>query len=258
MTAALDALPPAPALPCAVVHTPGGLERLVAGEAAHLALPVLLQQYVDHGGCLFKVYVLGDTYGGWPRGWGGAWGCRCRLGRRVRGAALTRTPRGGEARVGGATMRQGWVTEVEARGMARGARQPQWLPVCESGGGCTVVKASLRPRPPPTGPGLHVPPAVRVKRNSLHLPQWACAPAPCQPQPQREGRPQEAGGGGGGPPEVQAATRGAGAASAAAAASPPTPDLELLDRVSAYPASKSWGKADTAPKVGRQGGQGWR
>jgi hypothetical protein len=56
-----------------VVHTPGGLERLVAGEAAHLALPVLLQQYVDHGGCLFKVYVLGDTYGGWPRGWGG-WG----------------------------------------------------------------------------------------------------------------------------------------------------------------------------------------
>ena len=50
-------------LPPAVVHTPRGLQRLVAGEAAYLQLPVLLQQYVDHGGCLFKVYVLGDTSG---------------------------------------------------------------------------------------------------------------------------------------------------------------------------------------------------
>lgn len=28
-----------------------------------LQLPIMLQQYVEHGGCLFKVYVLGDTYG---------------------------------------------------------------------------------------------------------------------------------------------------------------------------------------------------
>lgn len=47
----------------AVVHTPRGLERLVAGQAAYLQLPVMLQQYVDHGGCLFKVYVLGDVSG---------------------------------------------------------------------------------------------------------------------------------------------------------------------------------------------------
>ncbi len=50
-----------------MVHTPRGLERLVAGQAAYLQLPVMLQQYVDHGGCLFKVYVLGDTSGEpWP------------------------------------------------------------------------------------------------------------------------------------------------------------------------------------------------
>lgn len=52
--------PPAPT----VVHTPQGLGRLVAGEVAYLQLPIMLQQYVDHGGCLFKVYVLGDTSGG--------------------------------------------------------------------------------------------------------------------------------------------------------------------------------------------------
>ena len=51
--------------PPVVVHTPRGLQRLVAGEARFLQLPVLLQQYVDHGGCLFKVYVLGDTSGEW-------------------------------------------------------------------------------------------------------------------------------------------------------------------------------------------------
>lgn len=44
----------------AVVGTQAGLRRLVEGRAAgesagHFALPVLLQQYVDHGGCLFKV-----------------------------------------------------------------------------------------------------------------------------------------------------------------------------------------------------------
>ena len=26
-------------------------------------LPIMLQQYVEHGGCLFKVYVLGETSG---------------------------------------------------------------------------------------------------------------------------------------------------------------------------------------------------
>ena len=31
--------------------------------ALPLQLPIMLQQYVEHGGCLFKVYVLGDTYG---------------------------------------------------------------------------------------------------------------------------------------------------------------------------------------------------
>lgn len=35
----------------------------MAGQAPYLPLPVMLQQYVDHGGCLFKVYVLGETSG---------------------------------------------------------------------------------------------------------------------------------------------------------------------------------------------------
>jgi hypothetical protein len=72
--------PRGPAAPCpclahapAVVHTPRGLQRLVAGEARFLQLPVLLQQYVDHGGCLFKVYVLGDASGGWAGGRAGGW-----------------------------------------------------------------------------------------------------------------------------------------------------------------------------------------
>lgn len=36
---------------------------LVPALASPLQLPIMLQQYVEHGGCLFKVYVLGDTYG---------------------------------------------------------------------------------------------------------------------------------------------------------------------------------------------------
>lgn len=55
-------LPAAHPLP-AVVHTPAGLARLLAGEAPFLRPPLMLQQYVEHGGCLFKVYVLGDTSG---------------------------------------------------------------------------------------------------------------------------------------------------------------------------------------------------
>ena len=72
--------------------------------------------------------------------------------------------------------------------------------------------------------------AVRVKRNSLHLPHWSCGG--CQP----------------------AATAGAAAAAAGIEGGDegqpqPLPDLELMDRVSAYPAAKSWGRADTAPKA---------
>lgn len=41
-----------------------GLRRIVAGDAlaaAGVALPLLFEQYVNHGTCLFKVYVLGDA-----------------------------------------------------------------------------------------------------------------------------------------------------------------------------------------------------
>lgn len=45
----------------AVVWTDTGLQRLIYPEdATQLKPPVLLEQYVDHGNCLFKVYVLGD------------------------------------------------------------------------------------------------------------------------------------------------------------------------------------------------------
>jgi inositol-1,3,4-trisphosphate 5/6-kinase/inositol-tetrakisphosphate 1-kinase len=45
----------------AAVANYAGLRQLVEGEAPPgLAPPVLVQQYVDHGTCLFKVYVLGE------------------------------------------------------------------------------------------------------------------------------------------------------------------------------------------------------
>jgi hypothetical protein len=82
-------------------------------------------------------------------------------------------------------------------------------------------------------------PAVRVKRNSLHLPQWGCGqPAAAAAAPAAEG----AGGGAevGQQGQQQQPLPG------------DLPDLELLERVSAYPASKSWGRADTAPKASTQ------
>ncbi len=40
----------------AVLGTEAGLQQLVEGQGAGgFGLPVLVQQYVDHGGCLFKV-----------------------------------------------------------------------------------------------------------------------------------------------------------------------------------------------------------
>ncbi len=43
----------------AVVWSVEGLERLCQCEGRH-GLPALLEQYVDHGECMFKVYVLGN------------------------------------------------------------------------------------------------------------------------------------------------------------------------------------------------------
>lgn len=40
----------------AVVGSDAGLEQLIEGEPAQqISLPVLVQEYVEHGGCLFKV-----------------------------------------------------------------------------------------------------------------------------------------------------------------------------------------------------------
>ncbi len=45
----------------AVVWSMEGLERLCeCGSEDRHGLPVLLEQYVDHGECMFKVYVLGN------------------------------------------------------------------------------------------------------------------------------------------------------------------------------------------------------
>eukprot|EP00887_Chlorella_sp_A99_P003416 scaffold7.g3416.t1 len=174
----------------AVVHSAEGLLQLVEGggggcaPAGGLGLPCLLEQYVDHGGCLFKVYVLADR-------------------------------------------------------------------------------------------------AIRVKRNSLQLPpppppRAATAPTAQQRQQQQqqqgEAQGQEQRGEQGLQREQEAqqpASNGAASPSAAspfeapaaAAGSPPAggaggthevwgapPDLEFVQRVSAYPRAKSWGKADLAPK----------
>ncbi|DBA95946.1 TPA: hypothetical protein ACH3X1_001467 [Trebouxia sp. C0004] len=44
----------------ALVHSLEGLERLVKGTGPPgVALPVMLQPFIEHGGCLFKVYVIG-------------------------------------------------------------------------------------------------------------------------------------------------------------------------------------------------------
>jgi inositol-1,3,4-trisphosphate 5/6-kinase/inositol-tetrakisphosphate 1-kinase len=46
----------------ALVNSAPGLQQLVTGSAPAPHLPVLLQQYVDHGACLFKIYVLGEEH----------------------------------------------------------------------------------------------------------------------------------------------------------------------------------------------------
>ncbi|CAL5227409.1 g10367 [Coccomyxa viridis] len=44
----------------AVIHEVDGVEQLVSGEGpSDFRLPATLQQYVEHGGCLFKVFVMG-------------------------------------------------------------------------------------------------------------------------------------------------------------------------------------------------------
>ena len=45
----------------ALVYDEEGLARLSRGEVAGLRPPCVLQQFVDHGGSIFKVYVVGDV-----------------------------------------------------------------------------------------------------------------------------------------------------------------------------------------------------
>ena len=46
----------------AVIHNEGGLAQLVGGRGPRgIRLPVMLQQYVEHGGCLFKARRPPDT-----------------------------------------------------------------------------------------------------------------------------------------------------------------------------------------------------
>lgn len=45
----------------AIIHDEGGVETLYKGEVSGIELPCVLQEYVNHGGCLFKVYVVGTS-----------------------------------------------------------------------------------------------------------------------------------------------------------------------------------------------------
>jgi hypothetical protein len=45
----------------AIVHDVEGLRCVVRGDVAGLRPPCVIQEYVNHGGCLFKVYVVGDA-----------------------------------------------------------------------------------------------------------------------------------------------------------------------------------------------------
>jgi inositol-1,3,4-trisphosphate 5/6-kinase/inositol-tetrakisphosphate 1-kinase len=45
----------------ALVHDAAGLARLACGDVPGLQLPCVLQEFVDHGGSIFKVYVVGDA-----------------------------------------------------------------------------------------------------------------------------------------------------------------------------------------------------
>ena len=44
----------------AIIHDKKGLACVARGSMAGLQLPCVIQEYVNHGGCLFKVYVVGD------------------------------------------------------------------------------------------------------------------------------------------------------------------------------------------------------
>jgi hypothetical protein len=45
----------------AIIHDEYGIGSLYRGEVQGIELPCVLQQYVNHGGFLFKVYVVGDS-----------------------------------------------------------------------------------------------------------------------------------------------------------------------------------------------------
>lgn len=45
----------------ALVYDEQGLARLARGELAGLSPPCVLQEFVDHGGSIFKVYVVGEA-----------------------------------------------------------------------------------------------------------------------------------------------------------------------------------------------------
>ena len=45
----------------AIIHDQGGIDALCQGKVSGIELPCVLQEYVNHGGCLFKVYVVGDS-----------------------------------------------------------------------------------------------------------------------------------------------------------------------------------------------------
>ena len=45
----------------AIIHDRDGLSCVSRGDVPGLKPPCIVQEYVNHGGCLFKVYVVGDT-----------------------------------------------------------------------------------------------------------------------------------------------------------------------------------------------------
>ena len=179
----------------AILRTQEGLRQLVSQAqatppaAAGLSLPVAVQPYIEHGGCLFKVYVLGG-----------------------RAVTVTRAS-----------------LQLQQRRRPGLAQQAQQQP-----GQQQQQQQQPGERQGDSGAG----------------------PAGC-----RQSRPDAArgsgkgGGGGGGEGAAAAAAAAAAAEEEALAAAPPSPgglppDLELVERVSAYPRSMAWGKADLAPEVG--------
>ncbi|KAL4446825.1 hypothetical protein ABPG77_008069 [Micractinium sp. CCAP 211/92] len=183
----------------AVVHTPRGLERLVAGQAAYLQLPVMLQQYVDHGGCLFKVYVLGDTSVRVKRNSLHLAQCSARASGACTGQAANARQEHGQ-------QHQQRQQHQQAGGARQQARRAAAAPGHEGAGQAAAA------------PGGAPPEALADQQRA----QQGAAQQAVQQQQQQQQHQRWATGG--------------------------LPDLELMERVSAYPASKSWGRADTAPK----------